>query len=434
MPEKNFEVKDGLLYIGGVSVKKLKEKYKTPLYIYDQKLLKDTVKLFIDKFKSEMFETEIVYASKSFSNLYVLGLMNSLKTHLDVVSIGELYSAIKAGFNTKNIHFHGNNKLYEELEYAIKNNVGSIIIDNPSEYERISEISKKENKKVNVLLRINPQINTDTHKYIQTSNADSKFGMHVLLDETNILIKKLIEDENINFEGFHAHIGSQVSKGEFYFEEADILLNYLKSVEEKYNYKFTKVNFGGGFGVEQKKNDKYLNLETFLTDFIKYIENKIKELNLNIKSVAIEPGRSISNQSGNMLYTVGYVKETLEGLPIIFVDGGMSDNIRPALYDAKYDAFLANKMNEENTEHFRVAGKLCESGDILIKDTKLPKVKINDLLLIPSTGSYTFSMHSRYNRIQRPAVVFVEDSKDYLAVKRESLDDILINDNYYKGE
>lgn len=434
MLEKNYRINNGVLSIGEVSVEELKEKYNTPLYIYDQKLFKETAQIFLKNFKSNKFKSEIVYASKAFSNLYIIGLVKSLGLDLDVVSSGELYTALKAGFSPEKIHFHGNNKLVEELDMAIKNDVGSIIIDNISEYKRISEISKKYKKKSSVLLRVNPEVHADTHKFIQTSNADSKFGMHVLRSDTNELIKMLIEDDNIEFEGIHAHIGSQVTNGEFFYEEADILMDYMKKIQNEFSYEFTKINFGGGFGVEQKKGDKYLDLSNFLRDFSSYIEEKIEKLNLSIDSVGIEPGRSMINQSGNMLYTVGTVKETLEGYPFLFIDGGMSDNIRPSLYDAEYDVYIANKMDKDLEKNYRVGGKLCESGDILVKETKAPEVSEGDLLLIPSSGAYTFSMHSRYNKLPRPAVVFVENGKDYLAVKRESLDDLLINEIEYKGE
>lgn len=432
MLEKNFSKKDGILYIGGVSVKDLKEKYKTPLYIYDQKLFKETAETFLDNFKSDKFTTEIVYASKACSNLYTIGLVSELGLDLDVVSGGELYTALKAGMDPKKIHFHGNNKLYDELEMAVEGGIGSIIVDNIREYESLSELGKKYKKKIKTLLRINPDVRADTHKYIQTTNPDSKFGMHVLQEETRDLIGRMLADDYVDLEGFHAHIGSQVVRGEFFLEEADILLKYTRDMEEDFSTKFSKVNFGGGFGVKHLEDDPYLDLPSFLRDFIGHIEKRIEDFSLDISTVSIEPGRSMINQAGSILYTIGTVKKTLEGFPLVFIDGGMSDNIRPSLYGGKYEAFIANKMDYERTERYRVGGKLCESGDILIEDTLIQKPDVGDLLLVPSTGAYTYSMASHYNRLVTPAVVFVEDGKDFEAVKRESFDDLIARDNLYK--
>ncbi|MDY6065959.1 MAG: diaminopimelate decarboxylase [Finegoldia sp.] len=430
--QKNFSNIDGVLHIGGVSVKDLKEKYGTPLYIYDQKLFKDTARTFLNNFKSDRFDTEVVYASKACSNLYMIGLVKSLGLDLDVVSGGELFTALKASMNPAKIHFHGNNKLADELEMAVVEGVGSIIVDNVAEYERLSVLGKKYKKQINVLLRINPDVKADTHKHIQTSNPDSKFGMHVLQAETKGLIERMLADEYVNLEGFHAHIGSQVVKGEFFFEESDIVLEYTRDMQRDFNHKFSKVNFGGGFGVSHIEGDASLDLESFLKAFISHIEEKLDDFDLDIKTVSIEPGRSMVNGAGSMLYTIGTIKETQEGLPFVFVDGGMSDNIRPSLYDGKYEAFIANKMDLPRTERYRVGGKLCESGDILIKDTIIQEPEVGDLLLIPSTGAYTYSMASNYNRVGKAAVVFVEDGKDFEAVKRESFEDLISHDNLYK--
>ena len=431
MLRKNMEWIGDILHIGGVSVNKLKEKYNTPLYIYDQKLFENTAKVFMDKFKSDKFETEIVYASKAFSNLYVLGLVRSLGLDLDVVSGGELFLALKAGINPEKIHFHGNNKLEEEIIMAIENDIGLIIIDNMAEFHLLSRLLGKYKKNMRVLLRINPDIVTGTHKFIQTSNADSKFGLNIRDEELTSYIKEIIEDPNVELEGFHAHIGSQVTKGEFFIEESNILLDFTKKMSDDLGYEFTNINFGGGFGVIQKEEDPSLDLEEFLPEFIKHIEEKIGELGLPIKRVGIEPGRSLINQAGSTLYTVASVKETLEGLPLVFVDGGMSDNIRPSLYGAKYDALIANRK-ESSKKSYRVAGKLCESGDILIDEVELGNPEKDDLLLIPSTGAYTYAMQSHYNKMLNPAVVFVKDGKDYLAVRRESYEDLLINNLEYE--
>lgn len=434
MLENNFENKNGILHIGGVSVEKLKDKYQTPLYIFDQKYLKDTVKSFVDNFKSEKFDTEVIYATKAFSNLYVLSLLNQYKILFDCVSKEEIFVTLKAGVDPSRIHFHGNNKTKDEIEYAISENIGLIIIDSIDEYILLDSILKEKNKKIDVLIRINPDVKTDTHKFIQTSNADSKFGLNIRDKETKNLILKSLKNKNMNILGFHSHIGSQVKNLDFFKEEAKILIKYTKEIEDETSYKFSHINLGGGFGTKEKLEDEDFDIGKFLCDYIKIIEDLLGYYKLEIKNIGIEPGRSLISKSGSMLYTLGSTKKTLEGFPLVFVDGGMSDNIRPSLYGAKYSAILANRLDDNKDMTYRIGGKLCESGDILIDEVKLPKVKRDDLLLIPYSGAYTYSMASNYNKQRMAAVVFVEDGLDYQAVRRESLDDLISRDEIYKGD
>ena len=434
MLRKNNENINGMLHIGGVSVGSLIEKYRTPLYIYDEKLIKNTARVFKDNFKSDIFDAEISYASKAGSNLYLLGLLKNEDLYLDTVSMGEIYIGLKAGFNPKKIHLHGNNKTRDELVFAIEKNIGTIIIDSYEEFIFLENILREKNSQMDCLLRVNPDVKTSTHKYIQTSNADSKFGINIRDENIGNYIKEMAESSFVNLLGFHAHIGSQVMDLGFFEEEAKILFEFTKKIQEEINTTFSHINLGGGFGVRQNKGDKNFDLEKFLSDFAKIIEEQIRTYGLKITNVGIEPGRSLVNQAGTTIYSVGSIKHTLEGLPLVFIDGGMSDNIRPSLYEAKYDGILANRLNDEDKYEFRIGGKLCESGDILIEETSLPYPKRGDILAIENTGAYSLAMSSNYNKIQRPAVVFVEDGNDYLAVKRESLEDLIKNDCEYKGE
>ncbi len=434
MLRKNNENINGMLHIGGVSVGSLIEKYRTPLYIYDEKLIKNTARAFKDNFKSDIFDAEISYASKAGSNLYLLGLLKNEDLYLDTVSMGEIYIGLKAGFNPKKIHLHGNNKTRDELVFAIEKNIGTIIIDSYEEFIFLENILREKNSQMDCLLRVNPDVKTSTHKYIQTSNADSKFGINIRDENIGNYIKEMAESSFVNLLGFHAHIGSQVMDLGFFEEEAKILFEFTKKIQEEINTTFSHINLGGGFGVRQNKGDKNFDLEKFLSDFAKIIEEQIRTYGLKITNVGIEPGRSLVNQAGTTIYSVGSIKHTLEGLPLVFIDGGMSDNIRPSLYEAKYDGILANRLNDEDKYEFRIGGKLCESGDILIEETSLPYPKRGDILAIENTGAYSLAMSSNYNKIQRPAVVFVEDGNDYLAVKRESLEDLIKNDCEYKGE
>ena len=432
MLENNFKNNRGLLEIGGVSVDKLAQKYKTPLYIYDQKLIKDTASCFVENFKSEKFDTEIIYATKAFSNLYVLGLLNEYNLVFDCVSKEEIFVALKAGIKGENIHFHGNNKTKEELIYAIDNDISLIIIDSEDEYYLLDKILKEKKKKASCLLRINPDVKTDTHKFIQTSNADSKFGLNIRDENTEKIIEKIIENPNINLLGFHAHIGSQVKNLEFFKEEAKIMADFTKNIQDKFKECFSHLNLGGGFGTRENLQDEDLDLEKFLNGLIVFMEDLFEKNKLSITNLSIEPGRSLISKAGSILYRVGSTKVTMEGYPLIFVDGGMSDNIRPSLYGARYSAILANKLDNEKNQTYRVGGKLCESGDILIEKVKLAKVERDDLLLVPFAGAYTYSMSSNYNKLLKPAVVFVEDEKDYCAVKRQSLEYLIKRDLKYK--
>lgn len=435
MNASKYLVADGNnVSIGSVSLERLKQDFGTSLYVVDEQDFIDRAKVFKDNFKSSKFETRILYASKAFTNLYMAGLVDSLGLYTDVVSGGEIYISLKAGEKAKNLYFHGNNKLRSELEQAVDADLGTIVIDNESEYELLDKILKEKNKVQACLLRINPSIDAHTHKYIQTGGDDSKFGMSVHLEQTKELIKKISKNQNFDFRGFHCHIGSQIHDEKFFFFEVEVMLKYAKDIENNLNIKIREMNFGGGFGVYYTSEDKPFDLETFLQRYAEKIEEKLLNLDMNLETVSIEPGRSLINQSITMLYEVGVIKTTSTGLNYIFVDGGMTDNIRPALYGAKYEAFIANKISEEPTTKYTIAGKCCESGDILVKDVMLPKASAGDLLMIPNAGAYTYAMASNYNKLSKPAVVFVKNAKAKLAVRRQSFEDLVSNDEVYKNE
>ncbi|HHU52797.1 MAG TPA: diaminopimelate decarboxylase [Clostridiaceae bacterium] len=426
-----MKIENNQLLIGDVSVEQLRAKYGTPLYIIDQTHFAEQANVFLTNFRSEKFQTHISYASKAFSNLYILGLAKELGLFLDVVSGGELYTALSAGYNPEKISFHGNNKLPEELEMVLANDIGRIIVDHYTEYSLLSALAAEKQKKVKVLLRINPGIEADTHKYIQTTGKDSKFGMSIADPVTYVLLKDMNSDPWLELEGIHCHIGSQILDKEFFFREAAAMFSFARNLLDDYSIIVREINLGGGFGVYYTKEDQPFDYAEFLAEYIVEIERIITELDLTIDTVSIEPGRSLINASGSTLYTVGAVKQPYQGKPFVFVDGGMTDNPRPALYQAKYEACLANRMQDEVTDNYRVAGKCCETGDILIQDIALPQAEPGDLLLIPGTGAYNYAMSSNYNRIPRPAVVFVENGQSHLAVKRETYEDLIRNDQKY---
>ncbi len=423
-----MEARNNELYIGGVSVERLRQEFGTPLYVIDEGDFKEKAGVFMDNFRSDQFATRVIYASKAFTNLYMAGLLAELGLYMDVVSGGELYTALKGGMAPEKIYYHGNNKLFQELEFALAEKVGTIVVDNEYEYQWLSELAGRERVRLSVLLRVNPGIEAETHKYIQTAKDDSKFGMSIFNQKTQDLIEEMSKDKYVDFRGIHCHIGSQVFDETFFFASARAMIQFAYEMESKLNVDIREINLGGGFGVYYTEKDQPFELADFLKKYIQIIEEKLHALNFELETISIEPGRSLINNSGSTLYTIGHIKETITGRQYIFVDGGMADNPRPALYQAEYEAGIGNKINSEPVQEYTVAGKLCETGDILIENIKLPVASPGDILIIPSTGAYTYSMSSNYNKIGRPAVVFVEEGECRLAVKRESYADLIRND------
>ena len=421
-------VENGELNISGVGVSELKAQYGTPLYVYDENMLVNQCRTFINNFKSSRFSTEVLYASKAFSCLEVLRIASREGLGVDVVSLGEIHTAYKAGYDMKRAYFHGNNKTREELQYALEVGVGTIVIDNDYEYEMINEIVRESENTVDVLLRINTGIDAHTHEYIKTAKDDSKFGYSVYDETIYDLIADINNQSNLNFVGFHSHIGSQIFEKTSFFEAVKVVMEFTKKVQERLGLTISVLNLGGGFGVYYTEEDRPFELAEFLREYIEVVERESDNFGLDLTKVVIEPGRSLTCNAGSTLYSVGGVKKTFAGREYVFVDGGMADNPRYALYKAKYEAMLANKMNEEADTTYTVAGKCCESGDMLVMDAKLPKAEQGDLLLVSSTGAYNYSMSSNYNRLPKLPVVFVKDGTSSLVVKGETLEDLIRQD------
>lgn len=408
--------------INNLKLTDLKEKYNTPLYIYDENKILSNIKVFKDAFKHENFNTKIIYASKAFLTKYMAKLIKDENMYLDCVSRGEIYTALKAGFNPKNIYLHGNNKTIYELKEAIEKNIGTIILDNLEEAKMLLNIKNKKHK-VNVMLRVNLSFEVNTHKYIKTSYEDSKFG--VLINEDTIkMIKKLKENEEINFIGLHSHMGSQILEEESFITHTKLMLDLYKNLKDNYNINLPSINLGGGFGIKYLKEDKELNLNKLLKNMVSLINKYKTKYNLLINEVLIEPGRSIIGNAGYTLYTINQIKKTPH-LNYLFVDGSMNDNLRTALYNAKYEAKLITNNKSNKLINYKVAGKACESGDILINNILLKEARVNDLLLVENTGAYHYSMANNYNRLLIPAVVFIKDGIDKLVVRRQTLDDLI---------
>ena len=422
----------GNLSIGGVDTTELVKEFKTPLYVMDQELIETTIDKMKEAFKSTRFNTRIAYAGKAFLSTGMIKLVESKGLDLDVVSGGELYTAHKAGFPMNKVHLHGNNKLVNEIEMAVEFGIDTIVVDNEDEIDKIERICREKGKKQAVLVRIDPGIEAHTHHYIKTSGLTSKFGISLFQDNLFDIIKRLNDSEWIEFKGFHTHIGSQIFQSAFFIFALDEIFKYLDKLKKELGIVVHTVNMGGGFGVYYKEGDDPKPIEEVLSEIITYTEAMEIKYQIGFKELCIEPGRSIVGNAGTTLYEVGGIKETVGGKTYVFIDGGMSDNIRTALYQAEYEAGVVNKLNDTDVREITLAGKLCESGDIIIEKGKLPKAtEIGDIVAVTTTGAYCYTMSSNYNRMMRPAVVFVKDGKAKVAVKRETLDDLIRNDEIF---
>ena len=400
----------------------LKEKYGTPLYIYNVNYIENVINQYKSSFKSDMFETEIIYASKAFCVKEMLRIIKDNNLSLDTVSYGELYTAKMVDFDFSKIYFHGNNKSYNDLMYALKNNVGTIVVDNLMELELLNSLCEELNKEVNILIRLNLGVEAHTHKFIVTAHIDSKFGVLYNSEDYVKMINLCNQSKYINLNGFHSHIGSQIFDL-FAFKEA---INRMVNICKDFNYPLT-LNLGGGFGVHYTDLDKPIPFNEVGNFLINNIEEALKNNNIKIKKLCIEPGRSIVAEAGSTLYTIGFTKQTPNKL-YYFIDGGMTDNIRPALYQAMYDADIVGKENEIKNNIVTIAGKCCESGDLIIENIMLPNASSGDLLVTYSTGAYGYSMSSNYNKALTPAVVFIKDGNDKLVCKRQTLEELVMRE------
>lgn len=417
---------NGVLEIGGLPVTQITQEFKTPIYVYDQSKIEEKLGLFKKYFKSDKFKTECIYASKAFNCIAMIQLCKKFGFGLDVVSYGELYTAIKAGFNMNKVYFHGNNKSKEEMELALESGVGCIILDNEKEAsDFVALASQFPQQKINAMLRVNPGVEAHTHKYIQTAYVDSKFGISILkMDEIKNIVKTVEESENVNFIGFHSHIGSQIFEKKAFVAEIETLCKFISEFEKETGYPIQSLDLGGGFAAVYTSADAPIPVDEVCRTIVDTCTSEFEKYHLNIEEVMIEPGRSIAAEAGYQLYTIGNGKKT-QNKEYIFIDGGMADNIRPALYQADYAMDVATKMNLDKTEVVTVAGKCCESGDILAEDIKLQPSEKGDILAVYTTGAYGYSMSSNYNKLLTPGVVFVKDKKAFWAIKPMTYDELI---------
>lgn len=419
---------NGHLTIGGVDTVELAKQYGTPLFVYDLQLIRERARGFIDTFKKLGVKAEVAYASKAFSCIGIYQLAKEEQLSLDVVSGGELFTAIQSGFPVERIHFHGNNKSYNELQAAFEAKIGCIVVDNFYEIEQIKQIAEERQQSMRILLRVTPGVEASTHDFITTGQADSKFGFDLNNGQADEAFKQAANHDFIQLLGLHCHIGSQIFETDGFSLAAEKLMNKIGEWKETFQFECKVLNLGGGFGIRYTEEDHPLEPHQYVEEMIQSVQAISSKLKLAMPEIWIEPGRSLVGDAGTSLYTIGSRKTVPNIREYIAVDGGMSDNIRPALYDAKYEAIVANKANAPRDYTYTVAGKLCESGDKLIEHASLQQIESGDVLAIFCTGAYGYSMASNYNRIPRPAVVFVESGKHQLAIKRETYENIIQND------
>lgn len=415
----------GHLTIGGVDALKLAKEFGTPLIAYDVSQIKAQIAAFKAAFIKNNVAYRVTYASKAFSALAMYQLIAENGLGCDVVSGGELYAALAGGMDPKYIEFHGNNKLPAELEMAVDKQIGCIVIDNFQEIAYLDDILQRKKTQINVVLRVTPGIEAETHKYITTGQSNSKFGFDVQSGQAKQALKMLMDNPNMKLEGIHCHIGSQIFAVKGFIMATEKMIEILKQWHDELGFEAKILNLGGGFGISYTKEDQPLPADEFVEQIIQTVKANITKHQLSMPEIWIEPGRALAGQAGTTLYTVGSRKDVQGVCHFVAVDGGMGDNIRPALYQAKYNAFLAKNPHALNEQIVTVVGKYCESGDVLVRDCLLPNTTPGDILAIPSTGAYGYTMASNYNRNPRPAVVFCEDGHASLVVRRETYEDML---------
>lgn len=425
----NISVKDNGLCFAGVNAESLAKKYGTPLYLMDEDRIRHNCKVYVNAM-NKYFDGNAMplYASKAASFKRIYEIVSDEGMGIDAVSSGEIYTALKAGMSLENAYFHSNNKTDEDVDFAIKNGIGYFVVDNAEELAVIDKYAKIHNAKQKVLLRLTPGIDTHTYEAVNTGKVDSKFGSAIETGQAEIITKHALMFKNIDLAGFHCHIGSQVFDSDTFFRSSEIMLNFIADMKIKLGYEARQLNLGGGYGVRYIDSDPYINIDDNIRMVAETIKKKCGELFLKIPKILMEPGRSIVADAGMTLYTVGTVKMIPGYKNYVSIDGGMTDNPRFALYGSDYTVLLTNKINEEKNFECSVVGRCCESGDIIQENVKMPKPVRGDIVAVCTTGAYNYSMASNYNRLPKPPVVMIKNKQDYVAVKRETLEDIVRND------
>ena len=418
---------EGHLRIGGCDCVELAKQYGTPLYVMDEEYIRGICRGYTELLAQKYPDSMVAYASKAFSALAIYGIVREEGLGADVVSGCELYTALKAGMPADKIYFHGNNKSRDELTYAVREGVHAVVIDSLYEIELLNEIAGKQGKVQNVLVRVNPGIDAHTHRFIQTTRPDSKFGFSVADGTAEEVICRITQKSNLGFLGVHCHIGSQIFEVKPFALAVEKMTDFIAKLSHA-GVTVRELNMGGGYGVTYTDEDKPLAPREYVDAIVTKLQECVASKKIVAPRLIIEPGRPIVGEAGITLYTVGAIKEIRDLKKYVAVDGGMFENPRYALYQSKYDALLANRANEQPSETVTVAGKCCESGDILIEDIRLPAAKSGDILAVFTTGAYHYSMASNYNRNAVPPVVLALNGKSEYIVKPQAYEDIVSRD------
>lgn len=417
------------LEIGGCDTIELVKDFGTPLYVMNEELIRKNCRIYKDSMDRYYNGNGLVlYASKAFSTMAACKIIEQEGLGLDVVSGGELYTAIKAGFPMDKVYFHGNNKKLDEIELAIDNDIRRIVVDNKEELKTVNDTAAHKGKIVNISFRIKPGIDAHTHDFVQTGQIDSKFGVALENGEALEIVKMASKLKNVKVVGIHCHIGSQIFDLAPFELAAKVMLNFISEIKDKTGIEIEELNLGGGFGIKYIPEHDPIEYDHYIESVSKVVKDICEEKGLKLPFIVMEPGRSIVASAGITLYKVGAVKDIKNVRKYVSVDGGMADNPRYALYQSPYHAVLANNPKAEPIEKVTIAGKCCESGDILIKDIDMPELVAGDVLAVLATGAYNYSMSSNYNRIPKPSVVLVKEGKARLILKRETFEDIIRND------
>lgn len=426
----NLENRGGTLFIGGADTTALIEKYGSPLYVMDETRIRHNCRVYLDAMKEHLgASARPLYASKAASFKRIYEIMREEGMGIDVVSCGEIYTAYRAGYPLANAYFHSNNKTDEDIRFAMEHGIGYFVADNAEELIAVNRIAGEMDKEQRVLLRLTPGIDPHTYAAVATGNVDSKFGSAIETGQAEEITLFALSLPNIRLAGFHCHVGSQVFDSDVFVRSVEIMMNFVAEMAYKHDYLAEELDLGGGFGVRYLESDPTIDIAANIEQIAQALKKKAAEFDIPLPAIRMEPGRSIVADAGLTLYRVGTIKKIPGYKNYVSVDGGMTDNPRYALYRSPYTVLLANKLNEPCEFTCSVVGRNCESGDILQENVKLPaSVTRDDVLAVLTTGAYNFAMASNYNRVARLPVVMVHDGADYLAVRRESLDDLIRND------
>jgi len=417
------EVSDrGILVIGGCDAVGLATEFGTPLYVFDDFTLRHKCREFVTEFGRRYAGTSVVYAGKAFLNRLMARVLAEEGLGLDVVSAGEMAIAQSVGFPFNRVYFHGNNKAANEVKLALTWQVGRIVVDNLPELKLVGDLSRERVAKPDILLRLTPGIDPHTHHYIATGVIDSKFGFSLSRAEEAVALAMSMPE--VNLVGLHFHLGSLIHEVEPYLEGIEAALNFAAEMNQKHAFQLSELDIGGGFAVQYTLDSPVPPVSTYAEAIAVRITDKCRELGMPLPHLVIEPGRAIAGQAGVALYTTGVIKDIPGVRCYVSVDGGMADNIRPALYGSQYEAVIANKMREQETDTVTIAGRFCESGDILVRDIALPPITAGDVIAIPDCGAYCLPMASNYNGSLKPAIVVVREGEARLIRRRETFDDL----------